>query len=79
MQIIFVEIKCSLGESYRVAGALVEIEGVSEVYSISGAYDLLIKCYLSADDDIGHFINDRIQQVSGITDTMTTIAFNAFS
>jgi DNA-binding Lrp family transcriptional regulator len=79
MQIIFVEIKCSLGESYRVAGALVEIDGVSEVYSISGAYDLLIKCYLNADDDIGHFINERIQQVPGITDTMTTIAFNAFS
>ena len=79
MQIIFVEIKCSLGESYHVAGALVEIDGVSEVYSISGAYDLLIKCYLSEDADIGHFINEKIQRVSGITGTMTTIAFNAFS
>ena len=79
MQIIFVEIKCSLGESYRVAGALVEIDGVSEVYSISGAYDLLIKCYLNADADIGHFVNEKIQRVSGITGTMTTIAFNAFS
>ena len=67
------------GESYRVAEALVEIEGVSEVYSISGSYDLLIKCYLAADEDIGHFVNEKIQQVAGITGTMTTIAFNAFS
>ena len=67
------------GESYRVAEALVEIEGVSELYSISGSYDLLIKYYLAADEDIGHFVNERIQKVAGITGTMTTIAFNAFS
>ena len=36
MQTIFVEVKCALGESYRVAEVLVEIEGVSEVYSIPG-------------------------------------------
>ena len=79
MQTIFVEIKCALGESYRVAEALVEIEGVSEVYSISGPYDLLIKCYLVAEEDIGHFVNERIQKVEGVIDTMTMITFNAFS
>jgi len=40
---------------------------------------LLIKCYLAAEEDIGHFVNERIQKVPGITATMTTIAFNAFS
>ena len=79
MQTMFVEVKCALGESYRVAEVLVEIEGVSEVYSISGPYDLLIKCYLATEEDIGHFVNERIQKVAGITGTMTTIAFNAFS
>ena len=62
MRTIFIEVKCALGESYRVAEALVEIEGVSEVYSISGSYDVLIKCYLPADDDIRHFVNERIQK-----------------
>ena len=79
MQTIFVEVKCVLGESYRVAEVLAEIEGVSEVYSISGPYDLLIKCYLAAEEDIGHFVNRKIQKVAGITGTMTTITFNAFS
>ena len=79
MQTMFVEGKCALGESYHVAEALVEIDGVSEVYSISGPYDLLIKCYLAAEEDIGHFVNEKIQKVEGITGTMTTIAFNAFS
>ena len=79
MQTMFVEVKCALGEAYRVAEVLVDIEGVSEVYSISGSYDLLIKCYLAAEDDIGHFVNERIQKVEGVTGTMTTITFNAFS
>ena len=42
MQTIFVQIKCELGQSYRAAEELVEIDGVSEVYSISGPYDCLL-------------------------------------
>ena len=79
MQTIFVQIKCAMGESYHVAEGLVDIEGVSEVYSIFGPYDFLIKCYLAAEEDIGHFVNERIQKVTGITGTMTTITLNAFS
>ena len=79
MQTIFVQVKCRLGESYRVAEALVEIDGVSEVYSISGPYDLLAKCYLSVGEDAGHFVNQKVQQLEGIRDTLTIIAFNAFS
>ena len=59
---MFFEVKCELGESYRVAEVLVEIESASEVYSISGSYDLLIKCYLAAEEDIGHFVNERIHK-----------------
>ena len=42
MQTMFVEVKWALGEPYRVAEVLGVIEGVSEVYSISGSYDLLM-------------------------------------
>jgi hypothetical protein len=39
MQTIFVQIKCDLGKSYRVAEAAVdEVEGISEVHSTSGQY-----------------------------------------
>ena len=41
MQTIFVQLKGELGQAYEVAAALVEQESVSEVYSISGQYDLL--------------------------------------
>ncbi len=80
MQTIFVMIKCDLGKAYEVADELVQqVEQVSEVHSTSGQYDLLVKCYLSDGQDIGHFVNERIQTLAGIKDTFTIIGFKAFA
>lgn len=80
MKTIFVQMKCDLGKAYEVADALVEnVEGVSEVFSTSGDYDLLLKCYLDDETDIGHFVTERIQRLPGIKDTFTIIAFKAFT
>jgi len=77
---IFVMVKCDLGQAYRVADqAVQQVEEVSEVYSTSGQYDLLMKCYLADDIDIGHFVAERVQVLPGIKDTFTIIAFKAFS
>ena len=80
MQTIFVQVKCDLGKAYEVAdSAALDIDEVSEVYSTSGQFDLLHKCYLPDDADIGHFVTANIQTLSGVTDTFTTIAFKAFT
>ena len=80
MKTIFVMVKCELGQAYRVADEAVEnIEQVSEVHSTSGQYDLLMKCYLSDEQDIGRFVTDQIQTLPGIKDTFTLIAFKAFT
>ena len=80
MQTIFVMVKCDLGKAYEVADEAVQnIDQVSEVYSISGQYDLLMKCYLADTADIGHFVTERVQALPGIKDTFTLIAFKAFS
>ena len=80
MQTIFVMVKCELGQAYRVADEAVQaVEQVSEVYSTSGEYDLLIKCYLPDAQDIGHFVTEHIQTLAGVKDTFTIIAFKAFS
>ena len=66
MKTIFVQIKCDLGRAYQVAADLVEgVEGVSEVYSISGQYDLMVKVYLDDAADIGHFVTEQIQTAPG--------------
>jgi DNA-binding Lrp family transcriptional regulator len=80
MQTIFVFTKCELGQAYKVADeAILNVEQISEVHSISGKYDLLVKCYLDDDTDIGHFVNEKIQTLPGIKDTFTLIGFKAFS
>ena len=79
MQTIFVQVKCELGKAYAVADEAVDVPQVSEVHSTSGQYDLLIKCYLDDDADVGHFITENIQTLGGVKDTFTTIAFKAFS
>jgi len=80
MQTIFVQVKCELGKAYEVADeAALNIEQVSEVYSTSGQFDLLMKCYLPDDMDIGHFVTSQIQTVPDVTDTFTTITFKAFT
>ncbi len=79
MQTIFVMIKCDLGQAYDVADNAVEIEQVSEVHSTSGQFDLMIKCFLEDDEDIGHFVTRQIQTLPGVRDTFTVIAFKAFS
>ena len=80
MQTIFVLVKCELGKAYQVADeAVQQVEPVSEVHSISGQHDLLMKCYLDDGDDIGRFVIDHIQSLDGVRDTFTMIAFKAFT
>lgn len=74
----FVQIKCKLGQSYTVANALAEAEIASEIYSTAGQYDLLVKFYVDKDTDIGHFVNEKVQVLPGIQDTLTIITFKAF-
>jgi len=79
MQTIFIMVKCELGKAYDVAdGAVQDIEQVSEVYSTSGQYDLLMKCYLTDEQDVGHFVMN-VQKLPGVKDTFTLITFKAFS
>lgn len=80
MQTIFVLVKCELGQAYKVADdAVLGVEQISELHSVSGQYDLLMKCYLTDDSDIGRFVNEQIQRIPGVRDTFTLIAFNAFT
>ena len=80
MQTIFVMVKCELGRSYDVATDAAEsVEQISEIHSISGEFDLMMKCYLADDQDIGRFVTEKVQRLAGIKDTFTVITFKAFS
>ncbi|MEM9009635.1 MAG: Lrp/AsnC ligand binding domain-containing protein [Pseudomonadota bacterium] len=78
MQTVFVQLRCEPGRTYEVADALYGREIVSELYSTSGDYDLLMKLYIPEDADIGKFINDNVANIPGISRSLTTLTFQAF-
>jgi DNA-binding Lrp family transcriptional regulator len=78
MKTVFVQLQCAPGRTYEVADALYEKEIVSELYSTSGEYDLLMKIYIPDEDDIGKFINENVAAVPGIVRSLTTLTFKAF-
>ena len=59
--------------------AVEKVENISEVHSISGQFDLMMKCYLDDDQDIGHFVTEKVQLLPGVKDTFTLITFKAFA
>ncbi|UXS02430.1 Lrp/AsnC ligand binding domain-containing protein [Agrobacterium tumefaciens] len=78
MKPIFVQLQCEPGKTYDVADAIYKTELVSELYSTSGEYDLLLKIYLGSEEDIGKFINQNIVNIPGIVRSLTTLTFTAF-
>ncbi len=79
MKTLIVQIKCQLGEAYNVAAYVADNIAQCQIYSISGAYDLLAIVNLDQDVDPGVFVTKRLHKVPGIMDTNTMIAFNAFT
>ncbi|HET9596657.1 MAG TPA: Lrp/AsnC ligand binding domain-containing protein [Anaeromyxobacteraceae bacterium] len=78
MKAAFVLVRCELGHVEDVAAGIMELEGVSEVHSITGPWDLLVKLYAPDYDAFGDLIPDRLQKVPGIRETETLLAFRAF-
>ncbi|WP_339854632.1 Lrp/AsnC ligand binding domain-containing protein [Roseovarius nubinhibens] len=75
---VFVQIRCKPGTTYKVADAIVLREIHSELFSTSGEYDLLLKLYVPAGEDVGVYINDNIAMIEGVERTLTTLTFSAF-
>ena len=75
---LFVQIRCRPGTAYDVADKIGDKEIHSELYSISGDYDLLLKMYVSKDEDIGRYINNNLLDIEGIERTHTIQTYKAF-
>ena len=78
MKCVFMQIRCQPGKTYEVADAIYEREVVSELYSTSGEFDLLLKIYIDEQEDIGKFVNEKVLNIDGIVDSLPTLTFKAF-
>ncbi len=63
----------------EVGEALAEMEGVSEVYTVAGRYDLVAMVRVSRNEDLADLVTRRVSGLEGIRSTETLMAFRAYS
>jgi DNA-binding Lrp family transcriptional regulator len=67
------------GQVNETAQSLLEINGVAEVYSVTGEYDLVALLRLQHYDDLAEVVTNRMVQLPGILKTHTLMAFQCYS
>ncbi|MFH8406110.1 Lrp/AsnC family transcriptional regulator [Streptomyces sp. NPDC018019] len=72
-------IRTSVDRIPEIAEKIAALEGVSEVYSVTGAYDLIAMVRVAQHDDLADVIPGRISKVPGVASTETHIAFRTYS
>jgi len=63
----------------EVAEAMAEIDSVSEVYSVTGEFDLIAMVRVREHEDLADVIPGRINKIDGIVGTETHVAFRTYS
>jgi DNA-binding Lrp family transcriptional regulator len=63
----------------EVAESLAELDGVSEVYSVTGEIDLIAIVRVRRHEELADVIADRVGKVQGVRHSATHIAFRTYS
>lgn len=63
----------------QAAQKLAAIEGITEVYSVSGRFDIVAIIRLANNDDLADLMTEKLTLVDGITKTESMVAFNVLS
>lgn len=63
----------------EVAEKLVEMEGVSEVFSVGGRYDLVAIIRVRTNEQMADVVTNQMLKLTNIEKTETLIAFKTFS
>ena len=69
-------------EKNRITAVAEELAGmaeITEVYSVTGIYDLVAIVRTKTNDDVAELVTSRLGTVDGIEKTDTMLAFKTFS
>ena len=67
----YILIQTEVGKSATVAGAIREVPGVASAEDVTGPYDVIARVEAGTVDELGKLVIARIQDVQGITRTLT--------
>ena len=74
-----VMIKTETGLVPETAASVAALDGVSEVYSVTGEWDLIAIARVAKHEDLADLIPGRLNKVPGVLHTETHIAFRTYS
>jgi DNA-binding Lrp family transcriptional regulator len=63
----------------EVGEKISEMEGITEVFSVSGRFDLVVLIRLKKLDDLSDLITEKITKLEGIVKTESMVAFKVLS
>ena len=63
----------------EVAETIAQLPEVSEVYSVTGGFDLVAIVRVREHEELADVIPGRLNKVAGVTHTETHVAFRAYS
>jgi DNA-binding Lrp family transcriptional regulator len=75
--IVFV--KADVARIPQVAEAIAALDGVTEVYSVTGQVDLIAMVRVRDHEDVARVVADEVNKVAGVMETETHIAFRTYS
>jgi DNA-binding Lrp family transcriptional regulator len=62
-----------------LGGALADVDGVAEVYSVTGEWDFVAIIRVRQPEQLAPLVTGRLAQIDGIKRTHTMVAFEVFS
>lgn len=71
-------IKAQTDRIVETAQAIAELDGVGEVYSVAGRYDLVAIVQAKRNEDLAEIVGGRINKVPGIRESETLISFRVY-
>jgi DNA-binding Lrp family transcriptional regulator len=72
-------VKADIQRIPDVAEMIAQIPDVSEVYSVTGEFDLVAMVRVRTHEELADVIPGRLNKVQGVTHTETHIAFRTYS
>ncbi|MEU3829561.1 Lrp/AsnC family transcriptional regulator [Streptomyces sp. SID486] len=72
-------IKTSVDRIPEIAERIAALEGITEVFSVTGTYDLIAMVRVRQHEDLAEVIPGRISKIPGVEATDTHVAFRTYS
>ncbi|GHA44051.1 AsnC family transcriptional regulator [Streptomyces tauricus] len=67
----YILIQTEVGKASTVAETISKISGVIQAEDVTGPYDVIVRAQADTVDELGRMVVARVQQVDGITRTLT--------